>query len=42
MLALLILSVSSILGIYNATRGFRIADNQPDTQIDIDKEYEVH
>lgn len=33
---------SSILGIYNATRGFRIADNQPDTQIDIDKEYEVH
>lgn len=33
---------STVLGIFNATRGFRIADNQPDTQIDIDKEYEVH
>ena len=32
---------STILGVYNATRGFKVAQNQPDTQIDIDKEYEV-
>ena len=32
---------STILGIYNATRGFRVADNQPDTQINLKKEYEV-
>lgn len=33
---------STILGIANATRGFKVAKNQPDTQIDVNKEYEVH
>ena len=32
---------STVLGIFNATRGFKVANNQPDTQIDIKKEYEV-
>lgn len=32
---------STILGVYNATRGFKVAQNQRDTQIDIKKEYEV-
>ena len=34
-------AASTILGIYNATRGFKIANNQPDTQIDLNKKYEV-
>lgn len=33
---------STILGVMNATRGFKVAKNQPDTQIDINKGYEVH
>lgn len=32
---------STILGVMNATRGFKVAKNQPDTQIDLKKEYEV-
>ena len=32
---------STIIGTLNAIRGFKVAKNQPDTQIDIKKEYEV-
>lgn len=33
---------STILGIMNATKGFKVGKNLPDTQIDTNKEYEVH
>ena len=32
---------SVILGVYNATRGFKMAEKESDTQIDVNKEYEV-
>lgn len=34
-------AASTILGVINATRGFKVAKDQPDTQIDLNKEYEV-
>lgn len=32
---------STILGVWNATRGFKVADRQADTQINLKKEYEA-
>lgn len=33
---------STVLGVFNTVRGFKVGKNQPDTQIDTRKEYEVH